>query len=277
MGIVTGVAMTAAAGWVLVVALLYATQRSILFVPDTSRPDPAATEAAMMARVTAATADGLELEGWWHPPVTGRPTVLYFHGNGGNIAGRDDKARRLIERGYGVLLAGYRGYGGNPGSPSEVGLIEDGRAWLSRLEALGVSLRSTVLYGESLGSGVVAALALERAVAGIVLEAPYTSIADIAAARYWFVPVHRLIRDPFDSRSRLGGAKAPILIVHGTEDRVIPIDHGEALFEVAPEPKRFVRLEGGAHTDLFDHGALEALDAFVAEFVAAERWPAPAL
>ncbi|GHD46584.1 alpha/beta hydrolase [Thalassobaculum fulvum] len=277
MGIVTGMAMTAAAGWVLVVTVLYATQRSILFVPDTSRPDPAASAAPMMARVTTVTADGLELEGWWQPPAAGRPTVLYFHGNGGNVGGRDDKARRMIERGYGVLLAGYRGYGGNPGSPSEAGLIDDGRAWLDRVEGFGIAARATVLYGESLGSGVVAALALERAVAGLVLEAPYTSIADIAAARYWFVPARRLVRDPFDTRSRLGGAKAPVLIVHGTEDRVVPIDHGEALFEVAPEPKRLVRLRGGAHTDLFDHGALEALDAFVAEVIAAGRWPAAAL
>jgi hypothetical protein len=277
MGIVTGMAMTAAAGWVLVVTVLYATQRSILFVPDTARPDPAASAAPMMARVTTVTADGLELEGWWQPPAAGRPTVLYFHGNGGNVGGRDDKARRMIERGYGVLLAGYRGYGGNPGSPSEAGLIDDGRAWLDRVEGLGIAARATVLYGESLGSGVVAALALERAVAGLVLEAPYTSIADIAAARYWFVPARRLIRDPFDTRSRLGAAKAPVLIVHGTEDRVVPIDHGEALFEVAPEPKRLVRLQGGAHTDLFDHGALEALDAFVTEVIAAGRWPAAAL
>lgn len=277
MGMVTGLAMTAAAAWALLVAVLYVTQRSILFVPDVTRPDPTASRAPMMTPVHATTGDGLRLEGWWYPPPPGRPTFLYFHGNAGNIGSRDEKARRMIERGYGVLLAGYRGYGGNPGSPSETGLIEDGRTWLGRLEQLGVPARSAVLYGESLGSGVVVALAVERPAAALVLEAPYTSIVDIAAEHYWFVPVRRLIHDPFDTRSRLAGVKAPVLIIHGAEDLVVPVAHGEALFEVAPEPKRLVRLQDGGHTDLFDHGALDAVDAFVNEVVRPGPWPVPPL
>ncbi len=267
MGVVTSVAVTTAAAWLLVVGVLYTMQRSILFVPDTARPDPADTRAPMMQRVSAETADGLVLEGWWHTPAPGRPAVVYFQGNGGSIAGRDEKARRLVERGYGVLLAGYRGYGGNPGAPSEIGLIEDGRAWVDRVLALGVPSSRILLYGESLGSGVAVALALERPVGGIVLEAPYTSIADIAAERYWFAPVRRLIRDPFDTRSRLPGVTVPVLIVHGTEDAVIPIAHGETLFALAREPKRFVRLPGANHSDLFDFGALDAVDAFVHEML----------
>lgn len=272
MGVVTGIAMTAVAGWGLMVAMLYVMQRSILFVPDTLRPDPADSRAPTMQRVEAETGDGLRLEGWWQPPVPGRPTIAYFHGNGGNIGGRDDKARRFIERGYGLLLAGYRGYGGNPGSPSEVGLTEDGRAWMDRLEQLGAAAPAVLLYGESLGSGVATALALERPVAGLVLEAPYTSIVDIAAARYWFVPVRQLLHDRFDTRSRLPGVRVPLLIVHGTDDRVIPIAHADALFAVAPEPKRLVRIEGGGHSDLFEHGALDAVDSFVDEVLRSGPW-----
>lgn len=275
MGVVTGLAVTAAATWGLLVTALYVMQRSILFVPDVSRPDPAASRAPMMVREHATTADGLRLEGWWHPPAPGRPTMLYFHGNGGNVGYRDEKARRIIGRGYGLLLAGYRGYGGNPGSPSEAGLIADGRAWMDRLEELGVAADSALLYGESLGAGVVAALAVERPVAAIVLEAPFTSVVDVAAARYWFVPVRQLVLDPFDTRRRLAGVKAPVLIVHGSEDWVIPIAHGEELFRIASEPKRFVRLEGGGHNDLFDHGALDAVDAFMKEVV--RPWSAGAL
>lgn len=267
MGMVAGLAAAAAATWVVLVAVLYVTQRSILFVPDVTRPDPASSRAPMMTRVHTETGDGLRLEGWWHPPADGRPVVLYCHGNGGNIGGRDEKARRLVELGYGVLLAGYRGYGGNPGSPSETGLIADGRAWLDWLEAMQFPARATVLYGESLGSGVVTALALERPVAGVVLEAPYTSIVDIAASRYWFVPVRRLLLDRFDTRSRLPGVVAPLLILHGVADQVIPIAHGDQLFAVATEPKRLVRLDGGGHSDLFEHGALEALDRFVNDMV----------
>jgi fermentation-respiration switch protein FrsA (DUF1100 family) len=265
MGNFASIALVLAAGWGMLVAVLFVFQRSILFVPDPGRPDPAYSRVPEMTRVQAATEDGLTLEGWWRQASAGGPTLLYLHGNAGNIGSRDGKARQLIDRGYGVLLGGYRGYGGNPGAPSEAGLIADGRAWLAALEALGVPAREAILYGESLGAGVVVALATERAVAGVVLEAPFTSITDIAAARYWFVPVRRLLRDPFDTESRLPRVKAPILIIHGAEDRLIPIAHGERLFRIAPEPKRFARLAGGGHTDLFDHGAVEALDAFVVE------------
>ena len=277
MGMVAGLAMTAVAGWGLMVTALYVMQRSILFVPDVARPDPADSRAPTMERVQAETGDGLRLEGWWQPAARGRPTVAYFHGNGGNIGGRDEKARRFVERGYGLLLAGYRGYGGNPGSPSEPGLIEDGRAWIDRLGQLGVPAQGILLYGESLGSGVAAALALERPVAGLVLEAPYTSIVDIAAARYWFVPVRLLLLDRFDTRSRLPGVGVPVLIIHGTDDRVIPASHGDALFAVAPEPKRLVRIDGGGHTDLFEHGALDAVDSFVGEVLPSGPWPAARL
>ena len=124
-----------------------------------------------------------------------------------------------------------------------------------------------ILYGESLGSGVVAALAQDHPVAGVVLEAPYTSIADVAAARYWYVPVRQLLLDRFDTQARVPDVQAPVLIVHGTEDTVIPVEHGARVYAAAVEPKRFVRLEGGGHSNLFDHGALEALDAFVNDLV----------
>lgn len=252
-------------GYVLVVGALYVMQRQILFVPDSRRVVPSDSEVPEARIVRTETADGLSLEGWWVAPAPGRPVILYLHGNGGSIASRDGKARDLVDRGYGLLLAGYRGYGGNPGAPSETGLIEDGRAWLRTLRGQGLEDREIVLYGESLGSGVAVALATEATVGAVVLEAPYTSIADIAASRYWFAPVRSLIRDPFDSLGRIAGLRAPVLVVHGTADRVIPVAHGERLFEAAPEPKRLVRLQGGGHTDLFDLGALGVLDAFLDE------------
>ncbi|NQW08274.1 MAG: alpha/beta hydrolase [Alphaproteobacteria bacterium] len=249
----------------LMVMALYTFQRRILFVPDKRRPDPAEGAAAGMTRVEAETADGLVLEGWWHPPPYNRPTVLYFQGNGGNIGMRDTKARRFIEHGYGVLLAGYRGYGGNPGSPSETGFLADGRAWLDALDTLGVLTEKTLVYGESLGTGVAVALGAEREDLGaVVLEAPFTSIRDIAAARYPFIPVRWLILDPFDSLKRVPRVVVPLLILHGDQDTLIPIDHGERLFAAAAQPKRIERIAGGGHTDLYDHGALAAVDHFLA-------------
>ncbi len=277
MGMVTGIAVTVAAGWGLVVAVLYVMQRSILFVPDTARPDPSTGRAPMMEIVRTTTEDGLDLEGWWHPPGRGRPTLVYFHGNGGNVGSRDAKARRIIERGYGLLLASYRGYGGNPGTPSESGLIADGHAWMDWLTDRGVPAPSALLYGESLGSGVATALALERPVAALVLEAPYTSIVDIAAARYWFVPVRRLLLDRFDTGSRLPRVRVPVLIVHGSADRVIPPEHGARLFEAAADPKRLVRFEGAGHTDLFEFGALDVVDRFLDEVVPPGPWSASRL
>lgn len=274
MGIVTGLALTAAAGWGFLVLALYVSQRAILFQPGVERQDPAASRVPEMSVVSARTADGLELRGWWHPASPGRATILYFHGNGGSIGDRDHKARRLLDRGYGLLLAGYRGYGGNPGKPSEAGLFADGRAWLAALERLGVPSRDAVLYGESLGSGVVAALATETAVAAVVLEAPYTSIVDIAALRYWFVPVRRLVLDRFDTESRMPGLRAPVLIIHGSDDRVVPVGHGRRLHAAGQGEKRLAVIAGGGHTDLFDHGAVEALDAFVDEVVRPAPGPA---
>ena len=149
-------------------------------------------------------------------------------------------------------------------------MFVDGRAWLAALERLGVPAQEAVLYGESLGSGVVAELAVGTAVAGVVLEAPYTSIVDIAAARYWFVPARHLVLDRFDTESRLPRLRAPLLIIHGSHDHVVPADHGRRLFSVAREPKRFAMLEGGGHADLFEHGALDALEAFVDQMVGNE-------
>ncbi|MEQ8398606.1 alpha/beta hydrolase [Thalassobaculum sp.] len=267
MGGVIGIAAGAAAAWTLLVLVLFLLQRQILFVPDTTRPEPGLDGPPTMTRVHATTIDGLSLEGWWYPPPDVGLTIVYFHGNAGHVGTREAKAQRLIARGYGVLLAGYRGYGGNPGRPSETGLIRDGHGWLTAVESLGVERDAVLLYGESLGSGVVAALAQEHSVAGVVLEAPYTSIADIAASQYWYVPVRRLLLDRFDTLSRIPGVRAPVLIVHGTEDRVIPVEHGARVYAAASEPKRFARLEGGGHSNLFDHGALEALDDFVNELV----------
>ena len=263
MSVIIATAATLVVAWILLVLALFLLQRRILFVPDVSHPVPDTSVSPTLEAVHATTADGLTIEGWWYPPREGGPAILYLHGNAGHIGSREGNARRLVDRGYGVLLAGYRGYGGNRGSPSEAGLIADGRAWVSTLEALGVAPADAILYGESLGSGVVAALAQERTFAGVVLEAPYTSIVDIAAARYWFVPVRRLLRDRFDTLQRIPTVKAPVLIVHGTEDAVIPVEHGARLFAAAAEPKRFGRLAGGGHSNLFDHGALEALDRFV--------------
>ena len=172
----------------LVVASLYLFQRRILFVPGTTPPDREAVGVPDMNDADLMTDDGLTLRSWYRAAMPGRPTVVYFQGNAGTIGGRGFKARSLMDHGYGVLLVGHRGYGGNPGYPSEVGLIDDGQAALEFLATQGVRAKNIILYGESLGSGVVVALAAgisgEEQPGAIILEAPLTSIVEIAASRY---------------------------------------------------------------------------------------------
>jgi uncharacterized protein len=251
----------------LVVASLYLFQRRILFVPGTTPPDREAVGVPDMNDADLMTDDGLTLRSWYRAAMPGRPTVVYFQGNAGTIGGRGFKARSLMDHGYGVLLVGHRGYGGNPGYPSEVGLIDDGRAALEFLATQGVRAKNIILYGESLGSGVVVALAAgmsgEEQPGAIILEAPFTSIVEIAASRYRFIPVRFLIKDRFDSLARVDQIHAPMLILHGARDGVINIQHGKTLHEAANEPKLFVMFDEGRHSDLYDHGALEAIVGFV--------------
>jgi len=251
-----------AAGYLLILLVLFLAQRSLLYPASKERPDIAA--APGFFEVHTVGRSGQRLLHWLHPPAgSDAPLVVVFHGNAGHIGHRVEKFRVLLDAGYGLALAGYRGYGGNPGRPSEAGLLEDARAFLDRLEAEGYRPERTVLYGESLGTGVAVAIAAEdfgarsrparagaagapgahRGYAGVVLEAPYTSIAEVAQATYWFVPAKWLVKDRWDSLSRIDALAAPLLVVMGERDQVIPPGHGRRLFAAAPEPKRalFVR------------------------------------
>ena len=185
--------------WLVLVVGLYTMQRRMLFPANPTPPDRFAANLEHMEEVRVETEDGLTLLSWYRPAPEGRPTIVFLHGNGGNIGGRGYKANPLIEEGFGLMLVGYRGYGGNPGHPTEEGLYADARALLRWLDAEGVPSSSTVLYGESLGSGVATKMALEFPVAGVVLEAPYTAVVDVAADQYWYVPVRTLMKDRFDS------------------------------------------------------------------------------
>lgn len=252
------------AGYAALVGLLYLQQRQILFQPDRSAPGRPVDAPADFWEIVTQTADGLDLRHWYLPPADpAAGVVVVLHGNAGNRAGPYDKFRAIHAWGYGLLLADYRGYGGNPGAPSEAGLIADGRAVLDWLAGQGVPAARVVLYGESLGSGVATALASERAVAGIVLEAPFTSVAEVAQQKYWYVPAKQLVRDPFDSRARIPEVSAPILILHGDQDATIPVSHGAALAEAAGVGAELVRFPDGDHLNLWEIGAATRVRAFL--------------
>ena len=257
---VIGIALAAYAA---VVGGLFFFQRQLLYLPDRTRPELAGLAQLGVREVKLTTADGLSLLSWYLPRRSGRPVIAYFHGNGGHIGYRVERLLRFAREGYGVLMLEYRGYGGNPGSPTEAGLYSDAQAALDFLKREGITSNRLVLYGESLGSGVAVRLAAQNEVAELILEAPPTSVAEVAQCHFPYVPASRLVVDRFDSMSRIGEVRAPILVMHGERDRVVPVRYGRALFNAAPEPKEGWFVPEAGHENLASYGGLDVVVAFI--------------
>ncbi|MEX0752871.1 MAG: alpha/beta hydrolase [Xanthobacteraceae bacterium] len=263
--ILTGLKWTlvfALTGYAALVALMYLTQRSLLYFPDVRRTPPADAGLPQAEEVLLQSADGERLIAWHLPPRGDKPVVVYFQGNGGALDLRAQRFREITADGTGLLALCYRGYGGSSGSPSEAGLIRDALA-AHGFAAARYGAGRIVLWGESLGTAVAVALASEKPVARLVLESPFTSIADLAAAIYWYVPVRWLIKDAFRSDLRIGKVAAPVLVVHGARDTIIPIGFGERLYALIRAPKRFIRLPDAGHNDHDSHSLPELVRAFV--------------
>jgi uncharacterized protein len=242
---------------------LYLFQRQLLYLPDRTHPELVGLEQLGVREVALSTEDGLSLLSWYLPPQPGRPVIAYFHGNGGHIGYRAQRLLRFAREGYGVLMPEYRGYGGNPGAPSETGFYADGRAALAFLDREAIAATRLVLFGESLGSGVAVELAVQHEIAGLILEAPFTSVAEVAQCHFPYAPASRLVTDRFDSASRIGKVRAPILVLHGEGDRVVPVRFGRALFNAAPEPKEGWFIPEAGHEDLAHYGGLDVVVAFI--------------
>jgi uncharacterized protein len=248
-------------------ALMYVFQRSLMYFPDARRTLPALAGLPQAEEVHLTSSDGEKLIAWHVAPRAGKPLVIYFQGNAGGLDLRVGRFRWLIADGTGLLALCYRGYGGSTGRPSEVGLIRDAAAAYDFAAARYAPSR-IVPFGESLGTAVAIALAADHKVAGVILDAPFTSAADVGAAAYFFAPVRWLIKDAWRSDRRVGQIHAPVLVLHGERDRVVPIRFGERLFALANEPKHMVRFPAGGHVNLDDHGAVDAVKKFLAESLA---------
>ena len=267
MRLVLGLGAAALLVYLAVALALYLGQRRMLFPASSFRSSAAEAGLAGFSDLTLRTADGETLVAWWKPPEPGRALVLFFHGNGGTLWNRRERARLLTADGRGLLVVSYRGYSGSTGSPSEAGLHRDAEAAYRYLRTY--EPRRIVLYGESLGSGVAVRLAAGQPVGGVILDAPYTSIADVAGPLFPFLPVSLLLRDPFASVEVIGRVRSPLLVLHGEADGLIPIALGERLFAAANEPKRFVRLPGVSHDRVLEEGGLAPVRAFLANVEAA--------
>ena len=254
-----------------VLVVLFVFQRHMEYFPDPQAVgNPAQAGVAEKQSVQVTTEDGLNLVAWFAPPKQKNgKIVVFFHGNAGNITLRAAKAKLFMSHGYGVFLCEYRGYGGNPGDPSEQGLYSDGRAGLSWLMNQGYKPEQFVIYGESVGSGIAVQMASEIHPKYLILEAAFSSAADVAKGSMVGIPVDLLMQDRYDSAAKIGKIKTRLLMVHGTSDVVVPIGYGRKLFLAANQPKHFFTIAGGGHNDLYNFKAgdmiVDWLDKQVAE------------
>jgi fermentation-respiration switch protein FrsA (DUF1100 family) len=249
----------------LFVAIVYAGQRRLIYFPFGDVPPPGAVGLDHAEPVTFTTEDRLTLSGWFVPASAPRiATVIVCNGNGGHRALRAPLAAALAERGIDTLLFDYRGYGGNPGSPSEGGLIMDARAARDYVAGRSDVDTSRIFYfGESLGAAVAIRLAIEHAPRGLILRSPFSSLTNIGRHHYPALPVGLLLRDRFPSLDLIGHVRSPLLVVVGDRDRIVPVEDSERLFAAAAEPKSLLRIAGADHNDELLAGR-QLIDAVVA-------------
>jgi len=249
-----------------VVGLIWITQRRLIYLPTQNVPDIAVALPGI-EEVTYPTEDGLTLAAWFIP-ATGEETsgtVVVFNGNAGNRANRLPLGEAFARRGYAVLLVDYRGYGGNPGRPSEEGLGADARAAVAYLKTRsGFDSDRLLYFGESLGAAVALGLVDHQEPAVLVLRSPFTSLPDVASTHYPFLPTSLLLWDRYPNLETIRGIDVPVMIVAGSDDSIVPVEQSKKLFEASPEPKRLLVIEGADHNDF----ALTAGDRLVEEVAA---------
>lgn len=251
---------------VAVLALVWIFQRKLIYFPDPGAPSlamaPAGTE-----EVLYRTADGLELTAWFVPAATARATVVVFPGNAGNRAARVPLAAALTDRGFSTLLVDYRGYGSNPGSPTEETLVADAAAAVDYLSARSdVDADRLVYFGESLGAGVAVSLARTYPPAALVLRSPFTSLGDVGSHHYPWLPVSMLLRDRYPNVESVRELDISLLVVAGSADEIIPTEHSIAVYEASGASKELVIVEGANHNDfvlLAGDQLLDAVDSFI--------------
>ena len=204
---------------------------------------------------------GERLVAWYEPAAAAKPTILFFHGNGGNLANRVDLLRRFAALGWGYLAVDYPGYGASPGKPTEIALMRAGQTAYANALALGVPASRLVVFGESLGSGVAVRIAAAHPVGALILDSAFSATVEIAAAHYWMFPVRLLMLDQYRSRDMIGRVTVPKLFLHASDDPIVPIRFDKSLFALAREPKTFVEVHGCMH--IVADAAFDQIEAWV--------------
>lgn len=262
--------LTVAGVYLLLVAATYFGQEGMLYLPDIPSRKLSATPQDIglpYENIELRTEDGVRLHGWYIPAAQARGTLLFFHGNAGNISHRLDSIRIFHDLGLSVLIFDYRGYGQSEGRPDEEGTHRDAQAaWRHLTEGRGMASSRIVLFGRSMGAAIAAWLATQEQPGALIVESAFTSVPDMAAELYWWLPARRLSRFKYATRDYVAQARCPVLVVHSPEDEIIPFHHGEAVFAAAREPKDLLRLRGGHNDGFMTSGGLysNGLDVFLA-------------
>lgn len=244
-------ATLAVVGYVGVCAFMWHYQRNLMYMPTRTIGTPQQHGLADFTSHSVTASDGTKLQLWSHPAMQGYPTILYFHGNGGNLSHRAHYFRKLADAGFGVIGLDYRGYGASEGEPSEEGFYEDARAAVAYAKKTqGLRDGELIIYGESIGSGVATQMASEMQAGALVLHAPFDSLPSAAQVHYGFLPVSLLIKDRYNSAAKMEKVRMPVLFFHGEQDVIVPISLGKALFAKALEPKEAEYFPDAGHNDM---------------------------
>lgn len=235
--------------YLLLLALIYFFQTRLVYVPWPVIENTPAELGLLYEPVRLQTSDDLTITGWWVPSAEPRGTVLFLHGNAGNISSRLDQVEFLNSLRLNILVIDYRGYGESEGQPSEAGTYRDAEAaWVYLTETRSLPAEEIVIFGRSLGGGVATWLAWKYPPRALILESTFASLTDVAAHHYPFFPVRRLIQIHYPSIERIPDIRVPLLIIHSPDDTLIPVENGHRLYAAANEPKQFVEITGG-HAD----------------------------
>jgi uncharacterized protein len=265
----TRLTITAVILYLCIVGAAWVFQRKLLYFPSPQRVPPAVTGLQGVTERVLQTPDGQQIITWVGPSKPGFPTILYFHGNGGNLSGRAARMATYLAQGYGMTMMSYRSFSGSTGSPSETANVADALQAFDTLVADGMHPSNIIVYGESLGSGVATQVAAARPVGGIILDAPYTSTVDVGAANYWFLPVRLLMFDRYETIRHIKNVTAPLLILHGERDAVIPVAMGRAVHAAAASPKEIKIFPRAGHDDHTQYGSYDATFRWLAAWRAA--------
>lgn len=249
--------------YALVVLATYYLQQKLLYYPDPRRTPPANLGLEGVEELEIATPDGAHLVAWYGKAAPGQPTLLYFHGNAGALVNRAERFAKYLAGGRGMLMLAYRGYGGSSGRPSERANVADAMLAYEALRARGVAAEDIILYGESLGTGVATQLAAEKHVGGLILDAPYTSIVDVAERIYPLLPSRWLMTDRYETMKCIQRVQAPVLVIHGEVDDLIPVEMGRKVAGAVKSPVEIVTFAGAGHSDHHLFGSFEAVNVWI--------------